>query len=273
MTLRFSCAVFGVACTVGTLFGVATSGAADLPTKKEPMPLPVVAPVAIDYYQPFFVKVGFTYVYNQLFSKSWSQSPTALAVGNYATFPLGIGTELGDVATLGVEGGVFVTHNVSLNVSGGIPYGINSKTKGYNWQNPLLPNGTVLARIVPGLIPVTATYHFDNFGAFRPYAGAGVAVSFPFSVTDRVDTGVHVGSAVGPVLAAGFDYMFTPNWGFSFDVKKTFLYVESHATGANIPGIGSFPVASYQHTRFQPWTFSLGLVYTFGKDGKILPTF
>ena len=74
------------------------------------------------------------------------------------------------------------------------------------------------------------------------------------------------------MLQAGFDYMMTPNWGLSADVKKTFSYVQSSANGMNIPGFGEFPAASYQHTHFQPWTFSVGLVYAFGKSSG-LPTF
>jgi outer membrane protein W len=98
-------------------------------------------------------------------------------------------------------------------------------------------------------------------------------VAFPFATKDGFTTGVHVSSAAGPVLQTGFDYMLTPNWGFSADVKKTFTYVESNAEGINVPGAGSFPVACYQHTHFQPWIFSVSIVYAFGKDGKILPTF
>ena len=205
----------------GALIVASAASAAELPTQKAP-----VQPVQIDYYQPFYVKLGFIYALNQSYSTLWAQNPTATAAGNFATFPLGVGATVGDVPTLGFEGGLFVTHNVSVDVSGGIPMYVNDKTKGYNWQNPLLPDGTVLAKLMEGLIPVTAVYHFDNLGAFRPYVGAGVAATFPFGTKDRFTTGVHVSSAVGPALQTGFDYMLTPNWGFSADVKKTFTYVE-----------------------------------------------
>lgn len=256
---------------LGALIVASAASAADLPTQKAP-PAPA-PPVQIDHYQPFFVKLGFAYALNQSYSNLWAQNPTAMAAGNFATFPLGVGATLGNVATLGFEGGLFVTHNVSVDVSGGIPMYVNDKTKGYNWQNPLLPDGTVLAKLMEGLIPVTAVYHFDNLGALRPYVGAGVAAAFPFGTKDGFTTGVHVTSAAAPVLQTGFDYMLTPNWGFSADVKKTFAYVKSKADGIDVMGVGSFPVASYQHTHFQPWIFSVGIVYAFGKDGKILPTF
>ena len=190
-----------------------------------------------------------------------------MARGNFETFPLGVGAEIGNVATLGAEAGWFVTRNVSLDVSAGIPAYVNVKTTGFNPANPLLPNGTVLAKTMPGFLPITAVWHFDNFGAFRPYLGAGVAPGFCFSAKDGFTTGVHVGSSFGPVLQAGLDYMITPNWGVSFDVKKTWTYVQSSAQGLAVPNVGWFPAASYTHTHFDPWTFSVGLVYAFGKNG------
>ena len=111
----------------GALIVASAASAADLPTQKAP-PAPV-QPVQIDYYQPFFVKLGFTYALNQSYSSLWAQNPTAMAAGNFAAFPLGVGATLGNVPTLGFEGGLFVTHNLSVDVSGGIPMYVNDKTK------------------------------------------------------------------------------------------------------------------------------------------------
>ena len=74
-------------------------------------------PWSIDYYQPFFVKLGFTYALNTTSSQLWAQNPIALSAGNFAAFPLGVGTTIGNVATVGVELGVFVTRNISIDVS------------------------------------------------------------------------------------------------------------------------------------------------------------
>ena len=267
----FSRRVCGVVSAWVALLATTAVLGADLPTKKAPEPAPVPPP-QIDYFQPFFVKLGFTYALNTTTNQLWAQNPVAMAHGNFTAFPLGVGATIGNVATLGVEGGVFVTRNVSINVSGGIPLFVNNNTKGYNWQNPVLTNGTVLAQIMPAFVPITAVYHFDNFGAFRPYLGAGLAPGFSFAEKNAFTTGVHVGSAVGPVLQAGFDYMLTPNWGLTTDVKKTFTYTQLYAEGLDIAGVGRFPARSYQHTHFDPWTFSAGLIYTWGKNG-IFPTF
>lgn len=66
---------------------------------------------------------------------------------------------------------------------------------------------------------------------------------------------MHVNNSVGLVLQGGADYMLTRNWGLSLDVKKTFTYVQSHASGVDVGGL-IVPAATYQHTNFQPWAFS-----------------
>ncbi len=241
------------------LVGAATAAsAADLPTRKDVTP--AVAPEPFD---PFFVKVAFTYVLNTSSSRLWFQNPTAMAMGNFATFPAGVGATIGDVATVGFEAGWFVTRNISLDVSTGIPFYVNVKTKGYNVLNPTVTDGTVLAKIMPAFVPITALYHFDQFGAFRPYLGGGFAPSFNLGSKDALLTGVHVNNSVGLVLQGGADYMLTRNWGLSLDVKKTFTYVQSHASGVDVGGL-IVPAATYQHTNFQPWAFSAGVVYRFG---------
>ena len=267
----FSRAVCGVATAFGALVVATAVSAADLPTTKAPEPAPVQS-AQIDYFQPFFVKAGFTYALNTSSSKLWAQNPTAMAQGDFATFPLGVNATIGDLPTLGLEGGVYVTRNVSIDVAIGVPYSVDVKTKGYNPLNPVLTNGTVLAKISPDIVPVTAVYHFDNFGAFRPYVGAGVTPSFSISNKNALLTSPHVGSGFGPVLNAGFDYMLSPNWGLYAGVKKAFFYTQSSGDGVSIPGAGWFPAQSYQHTHFQPWTFSVGIVYAFGKNG-VFPTF
>lgn len=254
----------GMASAFGVLTGAASASAADLAQKPEAPPV-----ISTDDFQPFFVKLGFSYVLNTSRSNLWSQSPAALARGVFTAFPAGVGASIGDVPTLGVEAGWYITRNVSLNVSGGIPYYTKIKTIGYNPANPAVPDGTVLADIVPAYVPITAVYHFNGFGAFQPYLGAGVAPGFSFGNRNAFLTGVHVGNSVGLVLQGGADYMVTKNWGVSLDVKKTFAYVESSATGMNVPGVGWFPARTYQHTHFQPWAFSAGLVYKFGSGSPL----
>ena len=246
-------------CALGAIAAASSAFAADLPSTKEP-----ALPPAVDAFNPFFLKVGITYALNTSTSKLAGQNPTALALGVNSYFPAGVGATIGDVATLGFEAGYYVTRNISLNVSTGVPYYVKDKTSGFNAANPILANGTTLGQIVPALIPITAVYHFTNFGAFSPYAGAGFAPGFSLGQQNAFLNNVKVGGSVGAVVQAGADYFFDKHWGLSFDVKKVFAYVDAHATSVNVPGIGVVPAGFTQSVHFQPWLFSTGLVYRFG---------
>ena len=94
-----------------------------------------------------------------------------------------------------------------------------------------------------------AQYHFTNFGAFKPYVGAGVNYT-RFSNVDILGGTVSVSKkSWGPALQVGFDYALSKNWSLNFDVKK--VYIETNV-GA---GIGKFKV--------DPVLVSLGVGYRF----------
>ena len=160
---------------------------------------------------------------------------------------------IGNIATLGFEAGYFITKNISIDVSGGIPLSADDKIKG----GPL--NGMVLTKLYPALIPITVVWHFDNFGAFQPFVGVGFGPGFSFSNKDALLTNVKVSGTINTVVQFGFDYMLTPRWGVSFDVKKAFAYVEGHGVLAADPR-----VRVDQHAHFNPWLLSTGIVYRFG---------
>ncbi len=245
------------------LAGSTIALAADLPSAKEPTPPPPV----IDNFEPYFVKLGVTYAVNSSTSRLAGQNPQALALGVATIFPAGVGATIGNVATVGFEAGYFVTRNISIDISAGIPFYAKDKTKGFNPANPGLPNGTVLSTILPAVVPITAVYHLSQFGPLQPYAGVGFAPGFSFDNKNAFLTGVKVGGSVGLALQAGADYMFDKHWGLSFDVKKIFSYAEAHAAGLSaLPG---FPVVTTQHVNFQPWLISGGLVYRFGAPDAV----
>jgi outer membrane protein len=254
---------------------VTAAVAADYPTKKAPPPAPAPAPVVASVPSGFFVKAGFLYGINQTSSKLYSQG-TIPGSGAQIEVP-GVGATVGNVATLGVEAGYFVTPNVSVDVSAGIPMWAKDNSKGtptlgspFNPGAPLPPNGTTLAKIMPSFIPLTVLYHFNQFGAFQPYIGGGVAAVFSFQTKDEFNTGVTVDPTVGLVLQGGADVMIDQHWGWSFDVKKVFANVTAHGTGDNLSLIGlpysafgQQPVSGTQKTYFQPWVLSTGVVYRF----------
>jgi outer membrane protein len=238
--------------------------AADLaPTKKAPPPPPppVVAP------SPFFVRLGFLYAVNSSSSKLYTQA--APGVNPQVLIP-GVGANIANVATLGFEAGYFVTPNVSVDVSAGVPMWSKVTTKGaIVLPGPIVvPSGTPLATTMPSFIPVTLLYHFNQFGAFQPYLGAGVAPVFSFAQKSGFNTGVTVDPTIGLVLQAGADIMVDQHWGWSVDVKKLFASGESHGTGDNFayssfPAAGVQPIAGTLKTTFEPWIVSTGVTYRF----------
>ena len=234
------------------------ASAADLGTPASVAPAPVVQSPS-----PFFVKLGFSYAINTVSSKLWSQ----LGFGVPQAEIPGVGASLGNVATVGVEAGYYVTRNISVDISGGVPMWADVKTKGAPPLGITLPSGTKLASIVPAFVPATIVYHFNQFGALQPYLGAGVAAVFSFGQHDGYDTHVTVDPTVGLVLQGGADYMIDNHWGLSFDAKQLFAYSTSHATGQNLGVVGgppvTVPLASTLKTRFEPTVLSAGLIYRF----------
>jgi len=274
--------LFRGAVAMAAALTVTAAAAADFPTKKAPLPAPVAAPAPVvgSVLSGFFVKAGFLYAINQTSAKLYSQAPLSGGTGPQLQLP-GAGATVDNVATLGVEAGYFVTPNISVDVAAGIPMWAKDKVKGTPGcpfglagcpvvnPYPIPPNGTTLAKIQPSFVPVTVNYHFKQFGAFQPYVGAGVAAVFSFQTKDAFNTGVKVNPAVGLVLQGGADYMIDEHWGVTFDVKKVFAHVTSHATGDNLALLGApypaatFPIAGTQKTYFQPWVLSTGVTYHF----------
>jgi len=242
----------GVAAAV---LAASAAAAADLPTTKSPplAPAPVVATVP----PSFFVKAGFLYAINQSSSKLYAAG---------AEIP-GLGATFSNVATLGLEAGYYVTPNVSIDISAGAPMWVTDKTKGVTLiPGPsLVPDGTLIAKVMPAFIPITALYHFNQFGAFQPYLGGGVAPVFALAHSDALFTGVTVDPTLGLVLQGGADVMIDQHWGWTLDVKKLFAEVTSHSTGVNTAAVGGslgvIPLAGTQKTNFQPWILSTGVTY------------
>jgi outer membrane protein len=248
----------GLIASLGALVAAAPAVAADLYAAKEPL---APAPVAEEFL-PFFVKLGVTYVLNTSNSTLYGPLASRVVRGDVGTYPQHVGASLGNITTVGGVAGYYVTPDISLEVSGGVPQFIKITTKGYNPFNPVLKNGTMLGMGQLGLIPITVAYHFRQFGPVQPYLGVGFAPSFSFVNENGFLTNIKVGGSIGLVLQTGVDYVLDRHWAIGFDVKKVFTYAESQAAGVSLlPGV---PAESVLHTRFQPWLFSAGVTYRFG---------
>ena len=182
--------------------------------------------------------------------------------GDLSSYPSNVGATLSNVVTANGVAGVYVNPNWSFEISTGVPAYLTIKTKGFYPLNPTLLNGTKLGEGVLSLVPMTVVYHFNQFGAFQPYVGAGLTPVFSLGNKNAFLTGITVPSTIGGVAQAGFDYMIDRHWGVNVDVRKIFSYAEPTASGvALLPGAYAY---STLHTNYQPWTFSLDLVYRFG---------
>ncbi|MER8600474.1 OmpW family protein [Mesorhizobium sp. M1339] len=107
------------------------------------------------------------------------------------------------------------------------------------------------------LLPPTLTlqYHFSDFGAFKPYVGAGVNYTIFYNQDAGSADALHVKNTFGTALQVGFDYMVDQHWGVNFDVKKVFLKPDFDVTvdGAKLTGKADL----------DPWLIGAGVTYRF----------
>lgn len=77
-----------------------------------------------------------------------------------------------------------------------------------------------------------AQYHFTQFGAFKPYVGAGINYtrfgSAKFNDGSKIDLKK---SSWGGALQVGFDYALDKNWSLNVDVKKVYMDTSVHTLG------------------------------------------
>ena len=91
---------------------------------------------------------------------------------------------------------------------------------------------------------LTAQYHFTNFGAFKPYVGAGLnytrfsSVRFDPAVDAALQPSIKKNS-FGGALQIGFDYALDKNWSLNFDVKKVYIKTDVRSAGTKV---GTFKV-------------------------------
>jgi outer membrane protein len=161
----------------------------------------------------------------------------------------GAAVKIGDRATLAIEAGYFVAPHIAVSVSGGVPPVSKVEAAGS------LSGLGAIGKTQGGPVAATVHYHFDGFGAFQPYLGAGVSALVVFGDEDRLLRRYRTEDTVGPVLQAGFDLMLDTQWGVFFDVKKGFL---ATTTKGYLSGL---PVRS--SVSLDPVVLHSGLIYRF----------
>ena len=108
------------------------------------------------------------------------------------------------------------------------------------------------------LLPPTLTlqYHVTDFGAFKPYVGAGVNYTLFYGQSDAGPfTDMNIENTFGGALQVGFDYMLDSHWGVNLDVKKLFLEPDWTASLGDTKLSGK--------AKLNPWLIGTGLTYRF----------
>jgi outer membrane protein len=216
------------------LAGVPAKGA-DLATPAEPTPLP--PPM-------FYVHAG---ALGAFFQTNAQPTGGGLFGATNIVIP--------PVYTLAFEEGYFVTPNIAIALSSGLPPIEHYKATGSPSAGAL---GTDLQGSTrAGLLILLLQYHFTQFGPIQPYVGTGVGYALNFAnISDGILTNFSADQNFAFVLQAGTDWMFTPNWGVFVDCKKTFY--SSDSQGFTVTGI---PVRA--HVQLDPWLLSTGIAFKY----------
>jgi outer membrane protein len=237
-------------------FSIGVGQAADLSASVTPAASPEVSP-------HWFVRLGGLGLISESSSKLYLQQQTVgfLGVGPQMLVP-GRSLNYSNVLSISVQAGYFITPNWSLEVAGGLPVWQTARITGSSAIAPF--PGTVLSAALPAALPITAVYHFTQFGALQPYAGLGLVPIFALTVRDNFSVGTWTEPSVGLVLQGGFDYMLNKNWGVFIDAKRYFDRSVSKAAGLNYgPPLGVIETAATSVSHVQPWALATGITYRF----------
>ena len=232
---------------------ITRADAADLTPTPEPLPPP--PPI-------FYVHVG---ALGAFYSPPDAQSTGGGFLKSIPLGALGTGT-LNNVAippsyTLGLEAGYYITPNITLGISAGVPPLMHIKATVFNLAPAL---GTDLVGSVRfGPLIGVLDYHFTQWGPFQPYFGAGAAYVVMFANTsDGFLSNFSVDPTWSFVVQGGFDYMLTdyglPNWGVFADAKKL-IYLNPNFQG----NVLNTNVHVKTLGKIDPWIVSTGITFKY----------
>lgn len=106
------------------------------------------------------------------------------------------------------------------------------------------------------LLPPTLTlqYHFTDYGAFKPYVGAGVNYTVFFGEDKGASVNnVKFDNSFGPALQAGADYMLDDHWMLNVDIKKIWINTDVSFNNGTIKA----------DVDINPWVVGVGVGYRF----------
>jgi outer membrane protein len=99
---------------------------------------------------------------------------------------------------------------------------------------------------------LTAQYHFDGMGAFKPYVGAGVEWIHYFDESSNIGGSVDFRDSWGFVLQAGTDFDLGNGWSLGLDAKK--VWEDTKLT---------YSAGAFAEHDLDPWVLTANLGYRF----------
>jgi outer membrane protein len=197
----------------------------------------------------------------------------ALVIGAFGAMPAMAGDSNGDFQVkLGVTGLIFDDKTTSTNVPGltaevndtVIPTLMLNYYLTNNWSIELfccfaqlnvegktaITSKLASTWVFPPML--TAQYHFDGMGPFRPYLGAGVQYIHYFDESSNIGGSVDFRDSWGFVLQAGADWDLGQGWSLGLDAKKVW---EDTRLNYSLPAFAEHDL--------DPWVVTANLGYRF----------
>jgi outer membrane protein len=96
-------------------------------------------------------------------------------------------------------------------------------------------------------------YHFTDFGAFKPYVGAGVNYTHFYKTNNILDGAASIDNdSWGLVGQIGMDYQLNKDWSLNIDAKYVQMNTDVHLGSSNIGKLD-----------LNPFTLGVGVGYRF----------
>jgi outer membrane protein len=264
--------------------------AADLGAIKGPPP----APMLVDTYQPFQIRLRATAVVPDTGGLDLFNSKSAIAGNNDTLTLIGVAPyPFGPVpgANSSVSWSVIPEVDVSYYLTKNFAIEAICCLSHHSVQGVGIIRDAGVAKtwvFPPSLI---FQYHFTNFGAFQPYLGVGVNFTTYFGTTPQGNyfplvnfnqalgtpyvpaqiIRTYISPSWGVVGQVGFDYMLNEHWGINVDLKR--IQMEGGAqTQFFSPFAGGTVVPTTAKVKINPWIVGAGVTYRFG-NGLVKPLF
>jgi len=126
----------------------------------------------------------------------------------------------------------FFTKNIATELVLTYPQSVDIKVGGTK-------QGTIKA-LPPSLL---LQYHFTDFGAFKPYVGAGLNYTYFTQRSNILGGAASVDKdSFGLAAQVGFDYALDKNWSLNLDVKYVQMNTDVKVNGAKVGKVDLDPM-------------------------------